>query len=33
MRGKDQVELHAGDLKLVDVGTVFEVAREGRSQG
>ncbi len=27
---KDKIELLAGDLKLVDVGTVFEVARDGR---
>lgn len=29
--GKGPVEVHAGDLTLVDVGTVFEVAREGES--
>ena len=27
---KDKIELLAGDLKLVDVGTVFEVARDGQ---
>jgi len=27
---KDKIELLSGDLKLVDVGTVFEVARDGR---
>ena len=27
--GQDKVELLSGDLKLVDVGTVFEVARDG----
>jgi transmembrane sensor len=27
---KDKIELLAGDLKLVDVGTVFEVARDGK---
>ena len=26
---KDKIELLSGDLKLVDVGTVFEVARDG----
>ena len=29
--GKGPVEVQAGDLTLVDVGTMFEVAREGRS--
>ena len=29
--GKGPVEVRAGDLTLVDVGTVFEVAREGKS--
>ena len=29
--GQGPVEVHAGDLTLVDVGTVFEVAREGSS--
>lgn len=29
--GKGPVEVRAGDLTLVDVGTVFEVAREGSS--
>jgi len=29
--GKGPVEVRAGDLTMVDVGTVFEVAREGRS--
>jgi transmembrane sensor len=29
--GKGPVEVRAGDLTLVDVGTVFEVAREGHS--
>lgn len=28
--GQDKIELFSGDLKLVDVGTVFEVARDGR---
>ncbi|HEU4956896.1 MAG TPA: FecR domain-containing protein [Sphingomicrobium sp.] len=28
--GQDKIELLSGDLKLVDVGTVFEVARDGR---
>lgn len=27
--GKDKIELTAGDLRLVDIGTVFEVARDG----
>ena len=27
---KEKIELLSGDLKLVDVGTVFEVARDGR---
>ena len=27
--GQDKVELTAGDLRLVDIGTVFEVARDG----
>lgn len=27
---KDKIELLSGDLKLVDVGTVFEVARDGK---
>jgi transmembrane sensor len=27
---KDKIELLSGDLRLVDVGTVFEVARDGR---
>jgi transmembrane sensor len=30
-QGKDKVELVSGDLTLVDVGTVFEVSRDGRS--
>lgn len=29
--GEDKIELKSGDLTLVDVGTVFEVSREGRS--
>ncbi len=29
--GEDKVELLSGDLKLVDVGTVFEVSRDGRN--
>ena len=28
--GQDKIELLSGDLKLVDVGTVFEVARDGQ---
>lgn len=28
--GQDKIELFSGDLKLVDVGTIFEVARDGR---
>lgn len=28
--GQEKIELLSGDLKLVDVGTVFEVARDGR---
>jgi transmembrane sensor len=28
--GRDKIELTSGDLTLVDVGTVFEVSREGR---
>ena len=28
--GQDKIELMSGDLRLVDVGTVFEVARDGR---
>ena len=28
--GQEKIELLAGDLKLVDVGTVFEVARDGQ---
>ena len=28
-RSQDKIELTAGDLRLVDVGTVFEVARDG----
>lgn len=28
--GRDKIELFSGDLKLVDVGTIFEVARDGR---
>lgn len=28
--GRDQIQLLSGDLKLVDVGTVFEVARDGQ---
>ena len=28
--GQDKIELVSGDLKLVDVGTVFEVSRDGR---
>ena len=31
--GQDKIELVSGDLKLVDVGTVFEVARDGRTLG
>src|SRR5687768_13009266 len=29
--GEDKIELKSGDLTLVDVGTVFEVSREGHS--
>ena len=29
--GKGQVDVHSGDLRLVDVGTQFEVSRDGRS--
>jgi transmembrane sensor len=29
--GKDKIHLTSGDLELVDVGTVFEVSRDGRS--
>ena len=29
--GKGPVQVHAGDLTMVDVGTVFEVSREGHS--
>lgn len=29
--GKDKIELVSGDLTLIDVGTVFEVSRDGRS--
>lgn len=29
--GQDEVELVTGDLKLVDVGTVFEVSRDGNA--
>lgn len=29
--GQDKIELTAGDLRLVDIGTVFEVARDGRA--
>jgi transmembrane sensor len=28
--GQDKIELLSGDLELVDVGTVFEVSRDGR---
>jgi len=28
--GQDQIQLLSGDLRLVDVGTVFEVARDGQ---
>jgi transmembrane sensor len=30
-RGQDKVELRSGDLKLVDIGTIFEVTRDGRA--
>jgi transmembrane sensor len=30
-KGQGKIELVSGDLQLVDVGTVFEVARDGRS--
>ncbi|MFL6739408.1 MAG: FecR family protein [Sphingomicrobium sp.] len=29
--GQDKVELRSGDLKLVDIGTIFEVTRAGRA--
>jgi transmembrane sensor len=29
--GQDKIELRSGDLKLVDIGTIFEVSRDGRS--
>jgi transmembrane sensor len=29
--GQDKVELRSGDLKLVDIGTIFEVSRNGRT--
>jgi transmembrane sensor len=29
--GQDKVELRSGDLELVDIGTIFEVTRDGRA--
>lgn len=30
-KGQDKIELVSGDLQLIDIGTVFEVARDGRA--